>query len=493
MAIRGSVRTLVLSLLIAVFPLKPAFCQNVKGPDVAGQFYPADPKELKDKIQYFFDSVDPRFDKGEIFGLILPHAGYDFSGKTASYGYKLIKDKPYKTIVIIASSHRHSFRGVAVYAEGAFRTPLGEVEVDADFAKKMLAGDEEVREDESLFGGEHPIEVQIPFLQVSLSGFKIVPVIMGSGSFLTCRKLAGLLKSAIGERRDVLVIASTDLYHGYDYEEADTFDRSTLGYIRNMDEEGLYYAVNSSSVPICCGGMPVVTMFILAKDMGHDYIKVLDHTNSALVTGNMFKGVWTVGYAACAIDQPKGEDKMLDKAQKKRLLGIARKSIEDYLSGKDPAASESDPVLNGNMGAFVTLHKKGELRGCIGRMIADGPLYLTVKDMAVEAAVRDPRFPPVSPGELKDIEIEISVLTPLEKVDSADEIQLGKHGVLVRKGFRSGVFLPQVAVETGWTKEEFLSNLCAGKAGLSPNAWKDGSAELYIFSAVVFSEKELSQ
>ena len=141
------------------------------------------------------------------------------------------------------------------------------------------------------------------------------------------------------------------------------------------------------------------------------------------------------------------------------------------------------------MGAFVTLHSHGNLRGCIGNMVGSKPIYLTVRDMAVEAAVGDPRFPAVEASELEDIEIEISALSPLERVDSADKIQLGIHGVIVKKGFRSGVFLPQVATETGWSKEEFLSQLCAQKAGLSPDAWKDKSTELYVFTAEVFSEK----
>lgn len=182
---------------------------------------------------------------------------------------------------------------------------------------------------------------------------------------------------------------------------------------------------------------------------------------------------------------------MLNREQKKKLLEIARGSLEVYLkTGKKMNLTQSDPVLLKEMGAFVTLKENEELRGCIGNLIGTGPLYLTVRDMAVEAAVGDPRFTAVELPELEKIEIEISVLSPMEKVDSADKIELGKHGVLVRKGMQSGVFLPQVAAETGWNKEEFLSNLCLHKAGLAPDAWKDKSIEMYIFTAEVFSEKE---
>jgi AmmeMemoRadiSam system protein A len=182
---------------------------------------------------------------------------------------------------------------------------------------------------------------------------------------------------------------------------------------------------------------------------------------------------------------------MLNKDQRKRLLEIARKSIDTYLrTGNKLQVSESDPLLLEKVGAFVTLSEHGELRGCIGNLVGKEPLYLTVRDMAVEAAVGDPRFPTLKLTELKDIKIEISALSPLEKIDDPGRIQIGVHGVLVKRGFRSGVFLPQVATETGWSKEEFLSNLCSHKAGLPPDAWKDKATELYIFTAEVFSERE---
>jgi AmmeMemoRadiSam system protein A len=255
-----------------------------------------------------------------------------------------------------------------------------------------------------------------------------------------------------------------------------------------MDPELLYKGLKNGSAQLC-GGLPVVVTMLVAKELGHDKLIVLGHTNSAIVTNIKQKGNWTVGYTSCVIDSQ--EERMLNENQRKRLLDIARGSIEHYLkTGKELEVSEIDAVLNKKMGAFVTLHKNGELRGCIGNLIGQKALYLTVRDMAVESAVGDPRFPSVDLSELKNIDIEISALSPMEKIDSIDKIQLGIHGVLVRQGLRSGVFLPQVATETGWSKEEFLSNLCAHKAGLSPLAWKDKATEIYIFSAEVFSEKK---
>ncbi|MCX8082041.1 MAG: AmmeMemoRadiSam system protein A [bacterium] len=180
---------------------------------------------------------------------------------------------------------------------------------------------------------------------------------------------------------------------------------------------------------------------------------------------------------------------MLTESQKKNLLKIARETLEYVLSGKElPPIECDDPVLKEKRGVFVTLKKNGDLRGCIGYIEGVEPLVMAVRDMAIQSATGDPRFPPVSYKELNDIEIEISVLTPLIKVKDAEEIVLGRDGVVIKKGFRQGVFLPQVAEETGWSKEEFLSNLCMYKAGLPPDAWKERDIEIYTFQAEVFSE-----
>lgn len=476
-----------LVFLVFIFAVN-ARCEDVKKPNVAGGFYPADPDQLKQMVDGFLLSASPEPVGGEIFALIAPHAGYGFSGSTAAWGYKLIKGRTYKTVVVIASAHYRGYSGVSVYPSGAFRTPLGDIGVDKEFAQKLLNKDPEVFSDPSVFGGqEHVIEVQLPFLQRVLPEFKIVPVLMGDCTLSACKKFAGLLKDAVGARKDVLVVVSTDMYHGYDYAEADTFDSLTLGYLKNMDAEGLYYALREGQAQLC-GGFPAVAALVLAKELGHNKLVVLKHTNSALVTGKLTKGSWTVGYSSCVIDQ-EGEKGMLNKEQRKRLLELARKTIEIYLkTGKKLEVSESDPVLNSEMGAFVTLRMRGELKGCIGNIIGRGPLYLTVRDMAIESATNDPRFSPVKLDGLKDIEIEISVLSAPEKINDPDKIILGVHGVIVRRGFNSGIFLPQVATETGWSKEEFMGQLCAQKAGLAPDAWKDPSTELLIFTAEVFSE-----
>ncbi|MBU2034999.1 MAG: AmmeMemoRadiSam system protein B [Candidatus Omnitrophica bacterium] len=499
---------IILVLCFALCPLR-LWADEIKQPTAAGKFYPDNPEVLSRQVDKYLADADPEGIDGEIFALVVPHAGYDFSGPVAAYAYKLIRGKPYKTVIIIAGSHYYGFKGVSIYPTGFFRTPLGDIEIDRDFISKLLNLDPEIYFDPQAFSQEHSLEVQIPFLQRSLTGWKIVPIIMGECTLLSCKKLAGLIKEAIGARRDVLVVASTDMYHGHDYQECPIMDGLTNSFLNNMDDEGLYYGLREGKLQLC-GGLPAVTTLILAKSLGHKVSKLLKYTNSAEVTGNKIKGIWTVGYSSWVIDAPAGqridpeqsrmvgqihnkEDaEMFSLKQKKKLLELARSSVETYLkTGRRLEVYETDPELLKPMGAFVTLSQKGELRGCIGNLIGSQPIYLTIRDMAVEAAVSDPRFLPVKLVDLAKIEIEISALSAMERVDTADKIILGKHGVLIKQGYRSGVFLPQVATETGWSKEEFLSNLCSHKAGLPDDAWKKKGVELYIFTAEVFSEKEL--
>lgn len=491
----------LISFFILLSPLN-GFAALTKEPEFGGQFYPAEQKELSATIDNFLGNVTANQTDGEIMMLISPHAGYGYSGQTAAFGYNFIKNKSYKTVIILGTSHHQNFNGAAIFKRGSFITGLGVLKIDEEFTNRVLGKNPEVFEAERVFSNEHSVEVQLPFLQKVLPGFsgldrgesaddydwKIVPVVLGDCSLESCKKIAFLFKEAIGQRRDVLIVVSSDLYHGYDYEEADTVDGVTLDLIKRMDYSGLYYALRDGKAQ-ACGGFAIVVALNIAKESGCQRLEIFNHTNSAQVTGKPVKGEWTVGYASCAVFRQEGEA-MLSIQQKERLLAIARQAIKVYLeTGKKLEVSESESALIQASGAFVTLNQHQELRGCIGNLIGSQPLYLTVRDMAIEAAVDDPRFPALSLDELKEVEIEISVLSPLKKVSSIDEIILGKHGVLVQKGNQSGVFLPQVAGETGWSKEEFLNNLCAHKAGLAADAWRDKSAQIYIFSAEVFSEK----
>jgi len=235
-----------------------------------------------------------------------------------------------------------------------------------------------------------------------------------------------------------------------------------------------------------CGADPVITVLEIARKLGAK-VKVLKYANSGDVTGDRDR---VVGYCAVAFYiKPKGGVDMLNKEQQKKLLNIARQTLEEYIGkGKTPEFKELDPALTEKCGAFVTLTKKGELRGCIGYIQVVLPLYETISKMAIESSTGDPRFPPVNLEELKDIHIEISVLTPLEQISDVNKIEVGKHGLYIRKGFSSGLLLPQVATEYGWNKWQFLDQTCI-KAGLPPGSWRDKDCQIFIFSAQVFGEE----
>lgn len=487
------IKIVCLFLFVVLGFLPAALLAGIKQASFAGSFYPSDPKQLRETVDAFLSAAEPQPAQGRICALICPHAGYDYSGPTAAYSYKLIKDKPYKTVVIIGCSHRAYFEGVRVYDGGGVRTPLGDVPVDKDFAAALLDKNERISAGEEAFGAEHSIEVQLPFLQRTLKEFRIVPVLLGKVNLEDCRSLASLLKEAVGERQDVLLVISSDMCHSYDHEETAAVDKATLGAIEKMDPEALYDGLITGSFRLC-GGPAVVTGMLLARGTGCGKARILSYTNSAEVTGIRQKGNWTVGYCAVSIggEDNRREGSMFTQEQKNELLRIARESIAFFLeNGRKLQLKEGNyPAFREKLGAFVTLRKAGQLRGCIGNMVGIQPLYLTIRDMAVEAAVNDPRFVAVEPDELNDIKIEISVLSPMEKAASAEAIEMGKHGVMVRSGFRSGVFLPQVATETGWSREEFLNTLCQQKAGLPADAWKDKSTELYIFTADIFPEDE---
>lgn len=471
------------------------YADSIKQPNVSGKFYPADPKELSRTIEGFLLEAGEPDIKADVLVLISPHAGYEFSGRTAACGYKAIEGRHYDTIIILGPSHYINFQGAALWPKGCFRTPLGDVAVDEATAYSLLACSSLFSFYPEAFAREHSIEVQLPFLQTVLDNFKIVPVVFGNIDFSGCENLACAISGVIKDK-NCLLIASSDMYHGFNYQEGEKKDEYTLSLIGKLKPRQLYERTQEQKAQLC-GWAGVVTSMLIAERLGYQQVKVINYTNSARVMERERIGEYCVGYSSAIIYKQRTDKGavMLNEKQRKRLLDIARGSIEVYLNtGKKMEISENDPALVEHYGAFVTLHKHGRLRGCIGNLIGNQPLYLTIRDMAVEAAMNDSRFTPLTKEELAlGVEIEISVLSPMEKINNPDMIELGTHGVLVRSGYRSGVFLPQVAIETGWTKDEFLSNLCAQKAGLAPLAWREASTDIYIFTAEVFSREKLKR
>jgi len=470
----------------------------VRKPVVAGSFYPADSSNLSSTIEQYLSNADVEMER-EIFGVISPHAGYIYSGQTAAFAYGTLQNKDKKLVILLGPSHRYYVKGFSIYDKGEWETPLGKVKINEDFASKLKSHSKLIVNEPEAHSREHSLEVQVPFLQKVLEDFKIVPIVFNTDQPSMLKVLGEALSEELENRRDWVVVASTDLYHGDNYSKAKEVTDKVNKYISSLDYEGLLEydrEMRESGVCAACGCSGIVILLQVMKNLNLSEVELLNRTTSGDVTGD--KSGYVVGYgawvfsenAAKKTESEKSEsefDFILREEDKEKLLTIARETLNEYVRNKKvPDFAIESEILQKECGAFVTLKKKnGALRGCIGRIVAEKPLFLVIRDMAIAAASQDYRFPPVTPSELDDIEIEISVLTPMQKVNSAEEIEVGRDGLMIKRGYMSGLLLPQVPVEQGWDKETFLEHTCY-KAGLPPDAWK--SSELWKFQAIVFSE-----
>jgi hypothetical protein len=462
-----------------------AFGQEVREAVWAGQFYDADPGRLAAQIDRFLRNVPPQPEvRGEIKALIVPHAGYVYSGQTAAYAYSLVKGKPYDTVVIIGPSHRFGFKGCSIYPKGGFRTPLGTAAVDEALAAELMkrSGFKFIPEAHE---EEHSVEVQVPFVQTALPGAKIVPIVMGYPEKRTVKTLAAALDSACAGKK-VLVIASTDMSHFLTKDKANAADAKTIELIKSLKADEIEGKMEAGE-NILCGGSPVAAVILYAGKRGPARAEILKYADSAEASGDVSGVVGYVSAVLVAGGETAAPSFELTASEKKELLALARSAVETYVRENRVIESPAtNPKFATNKGAFVTLKERGRLRGCIGYIEPVAPLDVTIIQTAIYAAVRDSRFEPVSAAELNRLEYEISVLTPLEEVTNPSLIRVGKHGLVIERNGRKGLLLPQVPVENGWDREEFLAQACL-KAGLPEDAWKKG-AKIYSFEAVVFKE-----
>jgi hypothetical protein len=468
--------------------------KEIREPAVAGSWYPDNPDVLSQDIKRYLENAKKEKIEGKVIALVSPHAGYIYSGQVAAHAYKSIEGKTFDTVVVVAPSHRALFKGASLYDRGGFRTPLGVVPIDVELSKKMMEKRKEIQFLPEAHAEEHSLEMQIPFLQIALKSFKLVPIVMEPyWSWETCQYLSSAIAETV-RGKNVLLVASSDLSHFHSYEKAVELDKIVLNHIERLDPEGLNRDLKQGRCE-ACGGGPIISIMLAAKALGANKGRVLKYLNSGDVVGDRSR---VVGYAAGVFYQTTGgiekmEEKKkvgidlgLNEQEKKTLHDIAKTVIENKARGKAvPEFKVDSPILKENRGAFVTINRKGQLRGCIGYIEGRGPLYKTIEEMAEAAAFRDPRFNPVREKELPELEVEISVLTPLKRIKDVNEIEVGKHGIYIKKGWNSGLLLPQVATEYGWDRLTFLEHTC-NKAGLPSNAWKDKNAEIYIFSADIF-------
>ncbi len=422
---------------------------------------------------------------GTVIGIILPHAGWVYSAPVAAEAVKLLRGKTFSDVILIGPSHKEALRGIALDDAEAWETPFGMMPVSADIGNQISVLKQASFNGE-IHKKEHSLEVVLPYLEAALGDFSLTPVLAGQSlddAVPLARRIAALYKEAeCPPKRGMLFVASSDMSHYLNYDQANEMDRRCLDYIENFDDEGLKIALQSGEVQLC-GASAVLAVMEASRLAGANAVKVLKYANSGDTSGDKAR---VVGYSAVCFYK-KGVE-MLNKEEKRSLLKIARKTVELYAKkGRVPEFNIESERLKEVQGAFVTLRKDGRLRGCIGNIVGTKPLWETIRDMAVEASSRDPRFPAVTKDELRVIKIEISVLTPPQKV-TADDVVLGRDGVIIRRGLRQGVYLPQVADETGWSKEEFMNSLCKHKAGLSEEAWKEDGTDIFTFQADVFSE-----
>lgn len=472
---------LAVGLLPLALTLSACTAKSVQEPVVAGRFYPAEPTELRAMVRSYLDDAGKPKVKGEIYGLVAPHAGYVYSGPTAGHAYNEVQGKAYEIVVVIAPSHTSSMNGVSVLDMDAYRTPLGEVPIDRRSVRALIDQVPWIDHVPALFTREHSMEVHLPFLQTALApGYKIVPVVMGSPSPDLAAAFAEVLAAQFRGRK-VLYVASSDMSHYLPYEQAKAKDAGTLDIIGNGDIETLVRQCSTRESELCGLG-PVQVMMHLAKRMGIQGGTVLKYQNSGDTAGDRGR---VVGYGSIAFVNPSGD---LSFSDKQSLLTLARSTLDAYINGGErPEVIPGSPALREPGAAFVTLKSRGQLRGCIGQLRATMPLYRSVVEMTVSSGSRDRRFTPVKPEELSNIRLEISVMSPFMKVGHIQDIEVGRDGLYLTYMGRSGVLLPQVPEEQGWDRDEYLKAICR-KAGLPDKAWEKNEAELYRFTAQVFRE-----
>lgn len=488
---------------------------DIRKPAVAGSWYPGDPESLKQMISEFMDSASIDVPAGRIAGLILPHAGYVYSGPVAAYGIKtLLQNKSEymdNTIVLIGFAHRPTnWEGISIWAKGAWETPLGSIPVDEEMSAKIMSyAPDVIQYRQEVHSGEHSLEMELPFLQYALdSKFRIVPIAFSHQTGTELETLVGALMAAQIDWNKTIIVVSTDMSHYHPYDEAVSIDRQTLQYVLSGDIEGLVNWIRGGTDAFC-GWAAVLTAMSVMPKIGAQKTMLLKYANSGDVQpASAARGV--VGYCAVAYvmanggnsssdESPENKDIVkendeysLSKEQKLYLLDLARRTIEKYVSEEEvlELGKPDDPKLTENAPVFVTIHNHGRLRGCIGQMVAQQPLYLAVRDMAISAATRDRRFMPLSSDELQQVDLEISVLSPLRKIDSWEKIEQNRHGVYIRQDWKSGVFLPQVW-EHFQNKEDFLAELCSQKAGLPRDCYKNPDTEISIYTVLEFNENDM--
>jgi MEMO1 family protein len=481
--------------------------ETVRGPAVAGSFYPGRETDLKQTVERLLAEA-----KGEpvknLRALVCPHAGYPYSGPIAATGYKQLVGRSFSTVILLGPSHYALFSGAFVSTVDAWKTPLGMVPVSptaVEMAKvKPFSANPRSRverpgwwrdsptkpppsSEDTPETWEHSIEVQLPFLQCTLSDFSIVPVIFGQ---VDPKQVAEAILPFLDD--DTLIIVSTDLSHYLPYEEAKARDSRCVKAICDLQAD----RVEGDDA---CGHSAVQTLIEIARRK-HWKTRLLDYRNSGDTSGDKQR---VVGYAVIAFFAPDGATsgqaakspgRQFSLRERRLLLELARKSVVAAVTGGEtPKLDDMPEKFRARRACFVTLTKNGRLRGCIGSIFPVESLYEDVIRRARSAAIEDTRFSPVRADELKEIEVEVSVLTVPQRLaftspkDLLSKLRPGVDGVVLRVGNGQATYLPQVWEQIP-DKRTFMNEL-AEKAGLAADAWTRPEAEVMTYQVEAFKEK----
>ena len=528
-------KTVSLILITLIIPLMNIFGQGRdRHPAVAGSFYPSSSDRLRNELGGYFNNAGEPKPGARVVALLVPHAGYVYSGRTAAQGFAAVPAEAiYDNIFLIGVSHRYAFEGAAVFTSGNMVTPLGTMQVNREIGQKLESTNKWFIEKDEAHGPEHSLEVQLPFIQYHFKNIPmIVPILIGTRNTTVLKAVASGLQPWFNDRN--LFIISSDFSHYPSYEDACRVDRLASDAIVRGDPEGFLKTIRSieasgtgNLATAMCGWPAGLVMLYLADKSEGVTIRNAGYSNS----GDSPRGDRdeVVGYnaivaekkavegnKATAANRSEGGDRAaaanssaagnrntagekasgageftLTAEERRALLGIAREAVSAKLKGTRPATVPEASIterLRQPLGAFVTITMDGDLRGCIGRFTASDPLYKVVAAMALEAAFSDPRFPALTSAEYPAISLEISVLSPMKKVDDISEIKIGRHGIYLKNGYRSGTLLPQVAQERRWSVEQFLGYCARDKAGIGWDGWKDKDTEIFVYEAYVFGE-----
>ena len=429
----------------------------IREPAVAGQFYPASPSQLEEMIQ---SMVDENAEKVEVIGLVSPHAGYPYSGPVAGATISRIKFKD--TFIIMGPNHTGIGKPLSIMTEGTWKTPLGKVEIDSELAKQILASCSSLEEDNEAHQHEHSIEVQVPFLQYFQRDIKLVPIIISHASSDTYREMGRELAKAIKEsKKGVVIIASSDMTHYEPQEQAKEKDNQAIEAILDLNEDELLRRVDELNISMC-GYAPTAVLISAAKELGAARAELVKYQTSGDTTGD-YSAV--VGYAGIII---KGVSP---------LVKIAKDAVEAYVTEGDTShpPRKLTPEMQKIAGVFVSIHKRGQLRGCIGTFEpAQKNVAEEIIANAICSATRDPRFTPITPDELADLDYNVDVLTKPEPIEGRDQLDPKRYGVIVECGARKGLLLPDLE---GVDSVDYQIDICCQKADIDP----DEPIKLYRF------------